>query len=399
MLSKKYICGILLLLCFVTLTCVSAADDSTSTDNQIAMTNSDDANIGEASNIASGYDTNSLNKFSTDDKSVKTASNGTSSGFGGANFNISSLNFTGLNTSGFDLSSLNFSSLNFSGMNSSGYDLSKLNISGMGNGSFNLSGLNTSGMNLSGLNLSSLNFSSLNFSSLNFTGLNTSGLNTSNLTGLNLSSLNLSSLNLSDLNLSSLNFTGMNFTGMNSSGFNLSNLNLSGIDLSSIDLSKLNISSLFNFNNTTDTNATPEETQNDTPQEVPQIDDQPKEVKKVKEITKPKVKSQTTNVKKIAQTTAKTFTIKRLNDSSVLYQGDSIVTLDEFNKIFDSTFNNGHLVVYIDGEVVFNDTVTGDLASQIFEIIEKFLGEHNIKVEFTDNDNKTSTFEENVLIE
>ena len=99
MLSKKYICGILLLLCFVTLTCVSAADDSTSTDNQIAMTNSDDANIGEASNIASGYDTNSLNKFSTDDKSVKTASNGTSSGFGGANFNISSLNFTGLNTS------------------------------------------------------------------------------------------------------------------------------------------------------------------------------------------------------------------------------------------------------------------------------------------------------------
>lgn len=93
------------------------------------------------------------------------------------------------------------------------------------------------------------------------------------------------------------------------------------------------------------------------------------------------------------------YTIKRANDSTVLYQGDSIVTLDELDKIFGSSFTEGRLVLYIDGEVVFNETVNGDLAAQIFEIVEKFLGQHNLKVEFTDNTNNTSTFEENVIIE
>ena len=47
---------------------------------------------------------------------------------------------------------------------------------------------------------------------------------------------------------------------------------------------------------------------------------------------------------------------------------------------------------------MFNDTVTGDLTSKIFEIIQKFLGKHNIKAEFTDDKNNTNTYEEDVII-
>ena len=55
--------------------------------------------------------------------------------------------------------------------------------------------------------------------------------------------------------------------------------------------------------------------------------------------------------------------------------------------------------VYVDGELVFDDDVEGDLSQVIFEIIEKFLGEHEIKVEFTDADGKTNTYKENIIIE
>ena len=145
------------------------------------------------------------------------------------------------------------------------------------------------------------------------------------------------------------------------------------------------------------------DTQNATPEVAPAADNKPvtddakPDVKVVKTTTKDKAK--TTTVKNIAPSAAKTFTIKRANDSSVLYQGDSTVTLDELDKIFGTTFASGQLVLTIDGEVVFNGTVNGDLASVIFDIIEKFLGEHNIKVEFTDDANNTNTFEENVIIE
>lgn len=145
------------------------------------------------------------------------------------------------------------------------------------------------------------------------------------------------------------------------------------------------------------------DTQNATPEVAPAADNKPvtddakPDVKVVKTTTKDKAK--TTTVKNIAPGAAKTFTIKRANDSSVLYQGDSTVTLGELDKIFGTSFASGQLVLTIDGEVVFNGTVNGDLASVIFDIIEKFLGEHNIKVEFTDDANNTNTFEENVIIE
>ncbi|RAP54052.1 MAG: hypothetical protein BZ137_04305 [Methanosphaera sp. rholeuAM130] len=171
----------------------------------------------------------------------------------------------------------------------------------------------------------------------------------------------------------------------------MSNLNLSGIDLSSIDLSKLDLSSIFNRTKTNDTQEEPQTTA-----EEPQVIEDKQTQVQVTKATKDKAK--TTTVKKITQTTPKTFTITRANDTTVLYQGDNIVTLEELDKIFGSSFTNGQLVLYIDGEVVFNGTVSDDLSAVIFEILEKFLGEHNIKVEFTDGENNTQTFEENVII-
>jgi hypothetical protein len=190
---------------------------------------------------------------------------------------------------------------------------------------------------------------------------------------------------------------------MNSSGFNMSNLNLSSLNLSSLDLSKLNLSSIFNKTNTTnttnttdtnDTTVTPvEPAKEDSPQIIDNTDKTPVNVVKHNQ------KSYPSKLTKTPQAVAKLYTIKRANDSTVLYQGDSIVTLDELDKIFGSSFTEGRLVLYIDGEVVFNETVNGDLAAQIFEIVEKFLGQHDLKVEFTDNSNNTNTFEENVIIE
>lgn len=74
------------------------------------------------------------------------------------------------------------------------------------------------------------------------------------------------------------------------------------------------------------------------------------------------------------------------------------LTLGGLNKIFNQSFINGHLLVYVDGKLVFNDTVTDDLSTIIFKIIEKFLGEHELKVEFTDGNNKTQTYAENITI-
>ena len=313
MLSKKYMCGILLLLCFLTLTCVSAVDDQTSTDNPV-VTGTSYSSAGDTTGMSTGFNAESLKNFSNNSaqtENTQSSGNGNTNSMG--NFNFSSLNFTGLDMSSFNMSSLNFSGMNFSGMNSSG-----------------------------------MNFSGMNFSGMNFTGMNSSGMN----------------------------FSGMNFSDMN--------------------LSNMNFSDLFNQSTT---NSTDENSTDIAPVDVPQSEDK-KPVEKTVKVTKvSKEKSQPVKVTKITQTAAKSFTIKRANDTTVLYQGDNVVTLEELGKIFDTTFEDGRLVLYIDGEVVFNDTVSDDLASTIFEIIDKFLGEHDIKVEFTDNDNNTSSFEENVIIE
>lgn len=76
----------------------------------------------------------------------------------------------------------------------------------------------------------------------------------------------------------------------------------------------------------------------------------------------------------------------------------NVVNLKALMDLFNRTFTNGHLKVYIDGTLVFDGDVDDDLSRVIFEIIEKFLGKHEVTVEFTDS-NGTQTFNETAIIE
>ena len=77
----------------------------------------------------------------------------------------------------------------------------------------------------------------------------------------------------------------------------------------------------------------------------------------------------------------------------------NVVNLKALMDLFNRTFTNGHLKVYIDGTLVFDGDVDDDLSRVIFEIIEKFLGKHEVTVEFTDSSGKTQTFNETMIIE
>ena len=99
-----------------------------------------------------------------------------------------------------------------------------------------------------------------------------------------------------------------------------------------------------------------------------------------------------------AQTAKHTHTIRLASDNTLVWTGNSL-TLEALNSIFDLNFTNGHLLVYIDGVLVFNDTVGDDLTTIIMELLDKYLGEHEIKVVFTDNKNNTNTYKENVIID
>ena len=60
---------------------------------------------------------------------------------------------------------------------------------------------------------------------------------------------------------------------------------------------------------------------------------------------------------------------------------------------------NGHIKVYIDGKLVFEGDTTDDLTQVIFEIIDEYLGEHEITVEFTDSEGKSNTYKEKIIVE
>jgi uncharacterized protein YjbI with pentapeptide repeats len=393
-------CIVFAILIFLTIGAVNAvdvADDSASQADTVSAQS--DSGI---TTTASAGDKNQITKNS-DSKGLKTASD--------SGFDFSTLNFSSLNLSGVNGSNFNFTGLNTSGLDLSSLNLSTLNFSSGNSSSFNMSNFNTSSLNLSSLNLSSLNLSTLNFSGMNTSGLNFSDMNSSNLdlSSLNLSDLNLSSLNLSDLDFSSMfnstNSSNFNFSGLNTSS--LSSLNLSGLDLSSLDLSSLNLSSLFSSmsNNTNDTDDM--DVTIDTPitddtiinNDTDDISDNPIVISPQKEKqVPPKNPQKTYQTKTVQKQPAKTHTIKRASDNKVVSQGNAL-TLEGLNKIFDTQFTNGQLLVYIDGELVFNSTTTDDLSKIIFEIIEKYLGEHNIKVEFTDANNNTNSYDQKIIIE
>ena len=88
---------------------------------------------------------------------------------------------------------------------------------------------------------------------------------------------------------------------------------------------------------------------------------------------------------------------KLIFDNNVIAIGNTM-TLGLLNQIFSQLFINGHLLIYIDGVLVFNATVGDDLMTVLFEIL-KFLGQHEIKVEFTSSDGKTDIYNKTIIIE
>lgn len=86
------------------------------------------------------------------------------------------------------------------------------------------------------------------------------------------------------------------------------------------------------------------------------------------------------------------------SNSKQISSTNNKLTLDILNQIFNQDFTKGHLLVYIDGKLVFNDTTTDDLSQIIYNIINLLTGQHTIKVEFTDNEGKTNTYTENITV-
>ena len=98
-----------------------------------------------------------------------------------------------------------------------------------------------------------------------------------------------------------------------------------------------------------------------------------------------------------AENTAQHF-IQRLRDNVIVSTGDAL-RLQGINNLFDSDFTNGHLLVYVDGKLVFNEITAGDVSTPIFWISGDYLGQHQISVEFTPNGtSNTNKYTEDVYI-
>ena len=91
------------------------------------------------------------------------------------------------------------------------------------------------------------------------------------------------------------------------------------------------------------------------------------------------------------------YTLYRASDMKLICY--NVINLKALMDLFKLNLTNGHLKVYVDGTLVFDGDVDDDLSRVIFEIIEKFLGKHEITIEFTGADGKTQKLNETVIIE
>ncbi len=72
--------------------------------------------------------------------------------------------------------------------------------------------------------------------------------------------------------------------------------------------------------------------------------------------------------------------LKNDKKSEVLLKHDTKVTLSWLNNIFSHDFKNRTLLIYIDDVLVFNGTVSDNPSEVLFEVFEKYEGEHSLKV-------------------
>jgi len=126
--------------------------------------------------------------------------------------------------------------------------------------------------------------------------------------------------------------------------------------------------------------------------------DTPKSSVKIMPNNKVNKRSFNTPIKYVNKVADAHNTYKILVNNNVAYSGNTL-TLEALNNIFGSNFANGHLVVYIDGKVVFNATVTDNLSQIIADILDNLVGQHELKIEFTNSEGITNTYKENIVIQ
>ena len=333
--------------------------------------------------------------------------------------NISNINFENF-TTGLDLSSVDLtgvvSTLDISKMDlaklvsylSSGFDIKTYtdNMPGQYQSSLDFNGVDLSSTGLSGLNISGIDMESL-FKNLDFSSLDTSVLNLSGLFdsfginisdfGIDMSKYNISSITFSEIT-DILGDSDFNMSAITSK-LNLTNLNLGGLDIgkliTSFNLSSMDLSGILAMFNITDFNLTEfmngfdlnkllslfmkqNAPDNGTTPDYPAPNYSP-------------VKNTYYNA------APKTYTVTRLSDNQLICKSNLFI-LEYLNKLFNMTFINGHLKVYIDGKLVFEGDTTDDLTQVIFEIIDEYLGEHEITVEFTNSEGKSNKYSEKVIV-
>ncbi|WP_405305185.1 hypothetical protein [Methanobrevibacter sp.] len=181
------------------------------------------------------------------------------------------------------------------------------------------------------------------------------------------------------------NGTGLGFGngtgfGGNGSGFDFGNMTgRGGNNTTDFDISQL-LDILMKLMGGNETNATNETVD-------PEVSDVPEVV----------TSTSYAPVSQPAESTAQHF-VQRLRDNVVVSTGDAL-RLQGINNLFDSDFTNGHLLVYVDGKLVFNEITAGDVSTPIFWIGDEYLGQHQITVEFTPNGtSNTNKYTEDVYI-
>ena len=178
---------------------------------------------------------------------------------------------------------------------------------------------------------------------------------------------------------------GSGFSFGNGSSFNFNGTGIGGNNSTDFDISELLdiLMKLMGGNETNTTNETVDPEVSDVPEVVTSTSYTPVSQAPASQATAEKQSS---------------HIVQRLRDNTTVSSGDAL-RLEGINKLFDSDFTNGHLLVYVDGKLVFNEITAGDLSTPIFWITDEYLGQHQITVEFTANGNSnTNKYTEDVLI-
>ena len=198
------------------------------------------------------------------------------------------------------------------------------------------------------------------------TQTNTSASNATNSSSGNKSSFDFSNMTMGNTSSGNSSFDFSNMTGGNRSSINITDI-----------INRLKEMRKDNSTNTTANNTTDAK-----------VADVPKVVS-----SKNYSPVSSSSVEKISQ-----HIVKRTRDNKIVSEGDTL-RLEGINKLYDSEFTSGHLLVYLDGKLVFNEITSGDLSTPILGITDDLVGQHVMSVEFTpDGDSNLNKYTENVTI-